>query len=139
MNWLENILFISIPISFITMIVLLARAGRREVILGNSLADIVKPRIDSLADRIIYLVKHSLRASSLFLLLVGHRSVAGLKTLLHKLEQRFSGLIEMIHGRGGRKLNSSNRGAVSFFLEQIKVDRTTRPPTTANRRPTIHN
>ena len=45
--------------------------------------------------------------------------------LLHRLEKKFSSLIEVVRGRESLSNMKTRREAVSFFLEQIKVDRPT--------------
>ncbi len=113
-------------LAFIGMVVVLVRARRREVMNENgSLAEMLSPQIYFTAGRLIHVVRQSVVASSLFVLLLIHRLVAGSKKLLHRLEHLFSGLIEAVRGQGQRKMVESRRGGVSFFLEQIKVDQTT--------------
>lgn len=130
-----QIFFLAIAIfSFCAMAIIIIRANRRPIadsaspiIDGASLAEIVACGITVIASGLIRAAERSLVAVYLFLLLVGYRIAGAAKSGLHKIENRFSTLIETVPGRGRRSFIEKRRGAASFFLEQIKIDKTEAP------------
>jgi len=127
MNSDQIIFWLSAVVSFIAMVAIIIRAGKRpvqgETPNGVSLAEVAAPWLTAAAAGFILAVKRSLAATYLFLLLIGHRAAAAAKVGLHKIENRFLRLIEAVRGRGRRSRPEERRGAVSFFLEQIKADK----------------
>src|SRR3989344_3579107 len=90
---------------------------------GPSWAEILAPIILATAAGLILTAKHLTKTVYLFLLLIVHRLALAVKNICHRIENRFSKLIRAVHGRGERSLMEKPRGAVSFFLEQIKIDK----------------
>ncbi len=114
-------------ISFTALAAIIIRVSRRPVqdqaSNGTSLAEVAAPWLAAAAAGFILAVKRSLAATYLFFLLFGHRAAVAAKVGLHKIENRFLRLIEAGRGRGQRSRPEERRGAVSFFLEQIKADK----------------
>ncbi|MBI2097441.1 MAG: hypothetical protein HYT46_00685 [Candidatus Vogelbacteria bacterium] len=128
MNSSQTILYLTATVSFIVMVAIISRASRRPIQNevsndGVSLAEVAAPWLTAAAAGFILTLKRSAAAAYLFFLLIGHRAAGTAKIGLHKIENRFLKLIEAVRGRGQRSRPEERRGAVSFFLEQIKVDK----------------
>lgn len=109
--------------SFGALAVIIYRAaGRVETFETSSVVEILTPSLDRAAAGIVSGTKRWLISISLFLLLVAHRLTTRAKSHLHQVEKKFLGLIEVVRSRGHRARANDRRGAVSFFLEQIKLD-----------------
>lgn len=119
-----NFFFLTVALlSFGAMAVILFWSGRRETNSNRSLAEILAASILTVAVSLVLIAKRCFKAVYLFLLLVIHRLASVIKNICHRIENRFSKLIQAVHGRGERALMEKPRGAVSFFLEQIKIDK----------------
>ncbi len=127
MNSSQIIFWLATLVSFIAMVAIIVRAGGRpvqnEISSGGSLAGVVALWLTAAAAGFILVLKRLVVAVYLFLLLIGHRAAGGAKVSIHKIENRFLRLIEAVRGRGQRTSPEERHGAVSFFLEQIKVDK----------------
>lgn len=134
----QNIFLVGALLSFGALVVIIVRAGWRP---GNhvdpsavSFSAVVRPALAVGAVGLVRTFKNSFAASYLFLLIAGRRAATVFKNVFHNLETRFSGLIEAVRGRGQKSLLLKRRGPASFFLEQLKFDRTSsrrsgrRPP-----------
>ncbi|HEY4524664.1 MAG TPA: hypothetical protein VJL36_02835 [Candidatus Paceibacterota bacterium] len=110
-------------LSFGLMALILFWPDRRAAPAGPSWAEILAPIILATAAGLILTAKHLTKTVYLFLLLIVHRLALAVKNICHRIENRFSKLIRAVHGRGERSLMEKPRGAVSFFLEQIKIDK----------------
>ena len=129
---IEQILFLSGAfLSFGAIVVIIIRLNRHEqttvqatpIPAHVSLSEILAGGIVTVATDIMLITKRSANAAYLFLLLFARRIAAGARQLFHQVENRCSGLIETIHGRNRRTMTRGRRGAVSFFLKQIKIDK----------------
>ncbi|MEK7552809.1 MAG: hypothetical protein AAB505_01740 [Patescibacteria group bacterium] len=98
------------------------RAGQATPNSSSGLAESLVPHLNLVAGGLINQTKRLSVAAYLFLLLVGLRFTNLVKFYLQKIEKRFSFLIETVRGRRQHSLSANPRGAVSFFLEQIKLD-----------------
>ena len=121
----QIILFMLAASSFgVLAIILYLAADRvaRSEIQTASVGELLTPSLDRAAVGIVSGARRWLISISLFLLLVARRLITVAKSYLHQVEKKFSVLIEAVRGRGHRDVNNDRRGAVSFFLEQIKLD-----------------
>ena len=117
-------------LSFGAMTVIIFRLDRREAPAESiaftpttSLSEILATGIIMVATDLILIFKRTITAIYFFLLLFGHRSASTANKILHQVENRFSGLIATAHGRNRHAMIKGRRGAVSFFLEQLKIDK----------------
>jgi len=129
-----QIIFLSGAVSsFVVMAIILARLNRRETVAESvtapgaasnvSLSEILAMGIVTAATDLVFIFKRATTTVYLFSLLFGRRLVSGVKKILLQVENHFSGLIATVHGRNHHAMIENRRGAVSFFLEQIKIDK----------------
>ena len=112
--------------AFLVMAAMIFFESRRLSIFGSSLppqsrslGDVVEPFISSIAYSLIEAAHQIVRYISIRFLVALH-SIASLgRTILTRIEKRFSLLIDAVRGHGHTP-DSRHRGSVSFFLEQIK-------------------
>ena len=116
------IIVILLALSFSTMSVMIFTAGRRSadsLLASQSTSEILEPAISTTAYNLVAAARRLIRYISIRLL-VALRAFAALgRTILTRIEQRFSLLIDTVRGRG-QTPDHHRRGSVSFFLEQIK-------------------
>lgn len=92
------------------------RDGKITVIEQSTLFSILQEKIDWFAVVFVLSCRDLLKFVSLKTLMFLKRGASYLKVFSIKFEKRFSRVIDMVHGKGA----VSKKGAVSFFLREIK-------------------
>jgi hypothetical protein len=92
------------------------RGGKIAVLEQPTLFSFLQEKIDWMAVLFVLIFREGLKFVSLHTLLSIKKGVSHLKVASIKVEKRFSRVIDLVHGKGA----VSKKGAVSFFLREIK-------------------
>lgn len=92
------------------------RGGRITVFEQPTLYSVMQEKIDWLAVIFVLVCREGLKLISLYILFALKKTASYFKVASIKFEKRFSRVIDMVHGKG----SISKKGAVSFFLREIK-------------------
>lgn len=92
------------------------RGGKITVIEQSTLFSVLQQKIDWVAIVFVLICRDALKYISLHTLMSLKKGASYLKIASIKVEKRFSRVIDMVHGKGA----VSKKGAVSFFLREIK-------------------
>lgn len=88
-----------------------------------SLSEILATGIITAATDLIFIFQRVASTIYLLLLHLGRHLASFVKIIFHQTENYLARLIETMNGRNHRTASKDRRGAVSFFLEQIKIDK----------------
>jgi len=113
--WISALSLVAIS-TMIAIRLLAIRSDKITVIEQPTLFSALQEKIDWLAVFFVLLCRESLKFISLYTLFGLKKIAAYLKVGIIKLENRFAYIIDMVHGKG----EVSKKGAVSFFLREIK-------------------
>lgn len=106
-------------LSIATMVggrILAIRSGRIAVIEQPTFFSIIQTRIDWLAVIFVLVCREGLKFVFLHAMMSLKKAASYLKVWAIKVEKRFAKVIDLVHGKGA----TSKKGAVSFFLREIK-------------------
>lgn len=91
------------------------RSGQEYIRHPESLSSLLAPKIDALAVLLVLVAGNSLRWLSHKIIIYSHRLLSILKELVIKVEGKFAGVVDTIHGRG----QIDKKSSTSFFLREI--------------------
>lgn len=84
------------------------------------LSTIVEPKVDALAYYVVIFSREAVRQSYILSVLLVEKAIKISKIVIIKIEKRFAKVVNQVRGKGEV---SKNRGAVSFFLQEVKDHR----------------
>src|SRR3989344_3887849 len=113
------ILIVGSTLAMFGLIIIEGQRSNNLSVASRSTSEVLEPVITTTAYSLVTAVRYIVKYSSIRFLVALHTMASFGRAVLTRIEKRFALLIDAVRGRG-QTPSDRHRGAVSFFLEQLK-------------------